>query len=104
QPKTSVAARIQERLTEIQARAAAAFTVLTRVQPQPDKVDRLPPVDEIPQVVQALLCSLSANDKLPADNLTFTKLDQEAFWSGKWPTEQISYLKSGGTYLFGAYA
>jgi hypothetical protein len=104
QPKTSVAARVQERLTELQARAAAAFTALTRVQPQPDRVDRLPPVDEIPQVVQALLGSLSADDKLPADNVTFTKVDRDAFWSGKWPTEQVSYLKSGGTYLFAAYA
>ena len=105
QPKTSVATRVQERLAQIQTRASAAFTGLARVPVHPDKPDRLPAITEIPEVVQTLLTSLNNSGKLPDDgNLTFTKVDEEAFWAGAWPTEQISYLKSGDKYLVAAYA
>jgi hypothetical protein len=104
QPSTSVASRVQARVAALQARAVAAFTALGRLPAKPDKPDRLPSVAEIPDVVQALLTSLNGSNKLPEGNLTFAKTDDEAFWAGNWPTEQISYLKSGDRYLIGAYA
>ena len=104
QPKTSVAMRVQERLAQLQMRASVAFNALSRVPPRPDKPERLPSVTELPEVVQALLTSLNTSNKLPEGNLKFTKVDQDAFWAGNWPTEQISYLKSGDRYLVGAYA
>ena len=104
QPQTSVAMRIQQRLTEIQAREAFAFTLLSRAPLRPEQPDRLPPVSQIPQVVQALLGSLNDTGSLPEQSLKLGKLDAADFWAGHWPTEQVSYVKSGGTYLLGAYA
>ena len=104
QPKTSVASRIQQRLGQMQMRATAAFTTLSKLTPHVEKPDRLPPDREIPEVVQALLNSLNASGDLPESNLTFSKLDEDAFWAGDWGSERVSYLKSGDTYLFAAYA
>ncbi len=104
QPQTSVAMRIQQRLTEIQAREAIAFTALSRAPVRPDQPDRLAPVSQIPQVVQALLTSLNDSGSLPEQSVKLGKLGTEAFWAGTWPTEQVSYVKSGRTYLLGAYA
>jgi hypothetical protein len=104
QPQTSVAMRIQQRLMQIQARAALAFTLLSRAPLRPDQPDRLAPVSQIPQVVQALLGSLNDSGRLPDKSVKLGKLDSDAFWAGSWPTEQVSYVKSGGTYLLGAYA
>lgn len=104
QPQTSVAMRIQQRLAEIQAREAVAFTTLSRAPVRPDQPERLAPVSQIPQVVQALLSSLNDSGGLPEQAVKLGKLDADAFWTGNWPTEQVSYVKSGRTYLLGAYA
>lgn len=104
QPQTSVAMRIQQRLAEIQAREAVAFTALSRAPLRPEQPDRLAPVSEIPQVVQALLLSLNDSGDLPQQSMKLGKLAADAFWAGNWPTEQVNYVKSGSTYLLGAYA
>jgi hypothetical protein len=104
QPQTSVALRIQQRLTQIQAREALAFTVLSRAPLRPDQPDRLAPVSQIPEVVRALLGSLNDSGSLPDKSVKLGELDADAFWAGSWPTEQVSYVKSGATYLLGAYA
>ena len=104
QPKTSVASRIQQRLGQMQMRAAAAFTTLSKLAPRLPKPDRLPADREILEVIPALLSSLNASGDLPEGNLTFGKIDEDAFWAGEWGTERVSYLKSGDTYLLAAYA
>lgn len=104
QPQTSVAMRIQQRLSQIQAREALAFNLLSRAPLRPEQPDRLAPVGEIPRVVQALLGALNDSGSLPEKSVKLGKLDAQAFWAGNWPTEQVSYVKSGGTYLLGAYA
>ena len=104
QPQTSVAMRIQQRLTQIQAREAFAFTLISKAPLRPEQPDRLAPVSQIPEVVQALLGSLNDSGSLPEKSVKLGRLDPDAFWAGNWPTEQVSYLESGGTYLLGAYA
>jgi hypothetical protein len=104
QPQSSVASRIQERLAQSQQRAAAAFTQLSQVPQHVDKPESLPPASEIPDVVKAMLQSLSSDNKLPTDSLTVQEAKRDAFWSADWGTERVNYLRSGDTYLFGAYA
>jgi hypothetical protein len=103
QPQSSVAQRIQERLAQHQLKAAAAFTQLAQVPQRVDKPDSLPPVSEIPQVIKATLESLNGQNKLPAEP-PFEEIKRAEFWSAQWGTERVYYMKSGGTYLVGAYA
>jgi hypothetical protein len=104
QPATSVSSRVQLKLAQIQRRAEVAFTALGRLTPRIDDPARLPPDREIPDVVKAMLASLTASGDLPEGNLTFKHIDEDAFWAGNWGTQQVSYLKSGGVYLLAAYA
>jgi len=104
QPATSVAARVQQRLMQTQERVAAAFTKLTSTPARPDNLDRLPPISEIPEVVQTLLKKLESSNELDVDALKLEKAKPDAFWSGEWGTERLNYLKSGDLYLLGAHA
>src|SRR5581483_7707750 len=92
QPATSVASRVQLKLAQIQKRAEFAFTALGRLTPHIEDPARLPPDREIPDVVKAMLASLTASGDLPEGNLTFKQIDEDAFWAGNWGTEQVSYL------------
>jgi hypothetical protein len=103
QPKSSVASIVGEKLAQLQTRATAAFTGLASLAPRVDRPDRLPPEREIPEVVRALMTSLGSAGELPSGNLTFTRVDAADFWAGTWGIGQVSYLKSGDTYLLGAY-
>lgn len=104
QPGSTVAGRIQQRLSVIQSTTNAAFTRLTGTPAHPQHPDKLPPVAEIPQVVQTLLKSLNDSDKLAFDAVTLKKVKSTAFWSGDWPTEELDYLKASGLYLVAAEA
>lgn len=103
-PSSTVAERIGQRLSRIQTTASAVFTALTAAPLRPQHPDRLPPVDEIPQVVQTLLASLNGSNKLAFDTVTLEKAKPKVFWSGDWPTEQLEYLKGSGLYLVAAEA
>lgn len=103
-PASTVAGRIQQRISDIQAATNAAFTQLTRTPIHPQHPDKLPPLDEIPQVVQTVLKSLNDTDKLPFDAVTLQKVKSKAFWSGEWPTEELDYLKASRLYLVAAEA
>jgi hypothetical protein len=104
QPGSTVTARIEQRLSRIQAAAGAAFTRLTGTPLRPQHPDRLPPVDEIPQVVQTLLESLNGSNKLAFGAVTLESVRPAVFWSGEWPTERLEYLKASGLYLVAAEA
>src|ERR1700733_2412927 len=104
QPQSSVASRIQEQLAEHQLHAAAAFGQLAEMPQRVDKPESLPPVSEIPEVIKATLESLGAKDKLPSDAPPFEEIKRAEFWSAQWGTEHVYYMKSGHTYLVGAYA
>lgn len=103
-PASTVAGRIEQRLSYIQSATTGAFTRLTRAPIHPQHPDLLPPITEIPQVVQTLLKSLNDTDGLAFDTVTLKKVRLAAFWSGDWPTEQLDYMKSSGFYLVAAQA
>lgn len=103
-PGSTVAGRIAQRLSAIQSATDAAFTGLERTPIHPQDPGKLPPIEEIPQVVHTLLASLNDSGKLAFDAVTLKKVKPAAFWSGEWPTEELDYLKASGLYLVAAEA
>lgn len=98
----SVPALVQERLAQAQLAATAPFALLQSAQVSAADLQRLPNATELPELIETIRRSLQDHDRLPRSEIDFVELKPAAFFAGAWEPEQVAYVNSGNSYLFGA--
>jgi hypothetical protein len=94
------AAKVQERLMQLQRHAQATVQTLPALNLPAEAQKVLPPAKEVAEVVAAVTKSLNESGDLPEDEVSFRELDdEEIFWKGDWGTEQVNYWREGDNVL-----
>jgi hypothetical protein len=101
-PGVSAQQKIQERLMKLGQQVEFTVQKLPAAQVAPEAAKQLPSAKEVAEVIAAVTKSLNDSGDLPDDDIKFTEAkNEDAFWKGDWPLENVVYLRDGPNLLVG---
>lgn len=93
-----------QKLNKLKPPILEKFSIINK-QPsiEQDEIKNLPPLDELPKVVNVILDSLNSNKPYPEEiSSAIKEVSVDDFWIEQWPTNIIISINKGDIKAFGA--